>query len=216
MEKVTDTVSQKKCSVDLTTTPPSSAMLLDLARMGAPTEQRTLRLFGEIGPEASYAAWAALSQFQLESPNEEVIVYISSGGGSVTDAFSIWDALTSATCPITMIGVGEIMSAGAFIMYAGTPGKRFLAPNSVVMTHQMSYGDAGRMSAMRNRLHATEKMQERFITLMLDKCSLKGSKQSKLKKLQKYWLCEHDTYLFPQEAIEAIGLADHIGFPHTI
>jgi len=195
---------------------PASAMLLDLARMGPPTEQRTLRLFGEIGPEASYATWAALSQYQLESPTEEVMVYLSSGGGSVTDAFSIWDALTSATCPITIIGVGEIMSAAAFLMYAGTPGRRFLAPNAVVMTHQLSYGDVGRMSAMRNRLNATEKMQGRFLELMLDRCSLKGPKQSKLKKLKKYWLSEYDTYFFPDEAIAAVGLADHVGFPHTI
>ena len=201
-----------ECSMEAQASP----TLLDLARMAPPTEQRTLRLFGEIGPEASYATWAALSQFQLESPTEEIVIYISSGGGSVTDAFSIWDAIASATCPVTIIGVGEIMSAAAFIMYAGTKGRRFLAPNSIVMTHQMSYGDAGRMSAMRNRLQATEKMQEHFINLMLNKCSLKGTKQSKLKKLQKYWLCDHDTYLFPQEAIEAIGLADHIGFPHTI
>ena len=175
--------------------------------------QRIITIFGDIGTEAAYTVWGGVLKMQFEDPNSPITVILSTPGGDITEAFSIWDALTSTTCPIIMVGVGEIMSAGAFLMYAGTPGKRYLAPNTLVLTHQISYGEFGRMSAMKNRLAASERMQERFLTLMVQRANIKGSKALRRKKLEKYWLGENDSYFFAEEAIEALGLADHIGLP---
>lgn len=189
--------------------------LVDLAQlMGGGNDQRIIALFGEIGTEAAYNVWSGVLKMQYEDENSPITIIMSSPGGDVTSAFSIWDALTLTPCPIIMVGVGEIMSAGAFLMYAGTPGKRYLAPNTIVMAHQISYGDMGRMSAMKSKLIATEKMQERFLSLMADRANLKGTFISKRKRLEKYWLGETDSYFFANEAIEILGLADKIGLPY--
>jgi len=185
------------------------------ARDSAP-DHRTISLFGEIGPEASYTVWNALQQFQLEDQKAPVTIFVSTPGGSLHDALSIWDAIQACVCPVWVVGVGEVMSAGAFIMYAGDKGHRYLAPNATIMVHQMAFGHAGRMTSMRNRLKSSEKQQNRFLDLMAERANLRGGKATRRKKLEKCWLAENDVYMFPEEAIELVGLADHIGLPNLL
>ena len=177
---------------------------------------RIITLFGPINAEAAYTVWAGLLQYGLEDPKAPISIYMSTPGGDVYEAFSIWDAIQACPAPVNLIGVGCVASCGAFLMYAAPKGRRFLAPNTVVMAHQISYGDYGRMTELKSRMAAVEVQEERFMSLIVAKTTLKGSKESKLKKLAKYWQGEHDQYMFPQEAIEKLGIADHIGLPHQV
>lgn len=172
---------------------------------------RVVRLFGYIGPEASYTIWSALLEFQKQDPLEPVTILINSPGGDVIEALSIWDAIHSMKMPIYTVGTGKIMSAGAFLMYAGTKGCRILTPNAVVMAHQMSYGTAGKLSTMNQELQSAKDLQTRFMDLIVDKANMGGTKATKRKRLEKHWLGQYDQYFFAEEAIAELGLADGIG-----
>jgi len=178
-------------------------------------DNRIIGLFGDIGPEISSAVLSALVSLQMESPDEEITIFINSGGGNVTDALAIWDAIEACTCPIVMVGVGRVMSAAAFLMYAGDKGRRYLSPNTLVMAHQVSYGAMGTYSEMKVQHRAASMLKERMIDLMAKRANLKGSIVSRRKKLAKVWEDAHDQYFWPEEGIEALGLADNIGLPHS-
>jgi len=179
-------------------------------------DSRAIGLFGEIGRDTASAVLSALVNYQMEDPSEPITIFINSGGGSVSDALAIWDAIAACSCPITMVGIGEVMSAAAFIMYAGDKGERYLAPNTMVMTHQLSYGAVGNYREMAASHKLATMYRGRLMDLMISKAALKGTKASKRKKLSSAWESDTDTYMWASEAIDKIGIADHIGLPHSI
>lgn len=185
------------------------------ALAGGNADNRVIGLFGDIGPETSSAVLSALVSLQMEDPDEEITIFINSGGGNVTDALAIWDAIEACSCPIVTIGVGRVMSAAAFLMYAGDKGRRYLSPNTLIMAHQVSYGAMGTYSEMKVAHAAANMLKERMLDLMAKKANLKGSIVSRRKKLAKVWEDPHDQYFWPEEGIEALGLADNIGLPHS-
>src|SRR5262249_27812302 len=68
----------------------------------------------------------------------DIILYLNSPGGSVYDAFAIYDTMKYVKSDIQTVGIGVQASAAAFLLSAGTEGKRLLLPNATVMIHQPS------------------------------------------------------------------------------
>ena len=79
---------------------------------------------------------AQLLFLEGQDPDKDISLYINSPGGSVTSGFAIFDTMNYIKCDVSTICVGLAASFGAFLLAAGTPGKRFALPNAEIMIHQ--------------------------------------------------------------------------------
>lgn len=75
--------------------------------------------------------------------NEDIVLVINSPGGSVTAGLAIYDTMSGISCDVSTVCLGMAASMGAFLLAAGTKGKRYATPNSEVMIHQVMGGASG-------------------------------------------------------------------------
>jgi ATP-dependent Clp protease protease subunit len=86
---------------------------------------------------------AQLLFLQAEDPKKDIYLYINSPGGSVYAGLGIYDTIQYLTAPVNTMCMGLAASMGAFLLAAGTKGKRTALPNSRIMIHQPSSGAQG-------------------------------------------------------------------------
>jgi len=86
---------------------------------------------------------AQLLFLQMEDAKKDIHLYINSPGGSVTAGLAIYDTMQFVTCDVNTYCMGMAASMGAFLLCAGTKGKRYALPNSDIMIHQVSGGAHG-------------------------------------------------------------------------
>lgn len=80
---------------------------------------------------------------EADDPDKDIQLYINSPGGSITAGMAIFDTMQYIRCDVSTICVGLAASMGAFLLAAGTRGKRFALPNSEIMIHQPAGGTQG-------------------------------------------------------------------------
>ena len=85
---------------------------------------------------------------EAEDPEKDIFVYINSPGGSVTAGLAIYDTMQFIKPDVATTCMGIAASMGAFLLAAGTAGKRAALPNSRVMIHQPLAGTQGQVSDM--------------------------------------------------------------------
>jgi ATP-dependent Clp protease protease subunit len=109
---------------------------------------------------------AQLLFLEAEDPEKDINLYINSPGGSVTAGLGIYDTMQYVKPPINTICLGQAASMGAFLLAAGTKGKRFALPNARVMIHQPMGGFQGQATEI--DIHAREilKIRERLNEIM--------------------------------------------------
>jgi ATP-dependent Clp protease protease subunit len=95
---------------------------------------------------------AQLLFLEAEDPEKDICIYINSPGGSVTAGMAIYDTMQYVKPDISTICVGMAASMGAFLLSAGTKGKRFALPNAEIMIHQPLGGINGQAEDI--RIHA--------------------------------------------------------------
>lgn len=83
---------------------------------------------------------------EAEDPDKDIFVYINSPGGSVTAGMAIYDTMQFIKPDVATTCMGIAASMGAFLLAAGTKGKRAALPNSRVMIHQPMAGTQGQVS----------------------------------------------------------------------
>ncbi len=83
---------------------------------------------------------------EAEDPGKDVFLYINSPGGSVTAGMAIYDTMQFIKPDVVTTCMGMAASMGAFLLAAGTKGKRAALPNSRVMIHQPLAGAQGQIS----------------------------------------------------------------------
>jgi len=81
-----------------------------------------------------------------EDPDKDIFLYINSPGGSVTAGMAIYDTMQFIKPDVATTCMGLAASMGAFLLAAGTSGKRAALPNSRVMIHQPMAGTQGQVS----------------------------------------------------------------------
>jgi ATP-dependent Clp protease protease subunit len=86
---------------------------------------------------------AQLLFLDAEDPEKEIYMYINSPGGSVTAGMGIFDTMNQIRPDVCTICVGFAASFGAFLLGAGTKGKRMSLPHSRIMIHQPLGGAQG-------------------------------------------------------------------------
>lgn len=74
---------------------------------------------------------------------EDITLVINSPGGSVTAGLAIYDTMCGIPCDVSTLCLGMAASMGAFLLAAGTKGKRCASPNSEIMIHQVMGGASG-------------------------------------------------------------------------
>ena len=109
-------------------------------------EDRIIFLSGEIDDNVANSIVAQLIYLEGKDPTKDISVYINSPGGSVTAGMAIFDTMNYIKCDVSTICVGLAASMGAFLLAAGTKGKRYALPNSEIMIHQPLGGASGQAS----------------------------------------------------------------------
>lgn len=136
-----------------------------------------------------------------QDQNKDIIFYINSPGGSVYDAFAVYDTMQFVKSDIQTVGVGVQASAAAFLLSSGTKGKRLLLPHATVMIHQPSAGTKGRVSDMEIDLKEGLRMKK-----LLNEIMAKNTGQP-VKKIENDM--ERDLWMSADEA-KKYGLVDKV------
>ena len=162
---------------------------------------RIIMLTDEVNDVTSSLVVAQLLFLEGQDPSKDISLYINSPGGSVTAGMAIYDTMQYIKCDVSTICMGMAASMGAFLLAAGTKGKRLSLPNSDIMIHQPSGGAKGQATdIMIHANYITKKKQ------LLNEILAERTGQS-LETI----MCdtERDNFMTAQEALE-YGLIDKI------
>ena len=110
---------------------------------------RIIMLCDEVNDTTASLVVAQLLYLEGQDPDKDISQYINSPGGSVTAGLAIYDTIKYIKCDVSTICMGMAASMGAFLLSAGTKGKRLALPNSTIMIHQPSGGAQGQATDMR-------------------------------------------------------------------
>ncbi len=97
---------------------------------------RIILLHDEVNSATASVVVAQLLYLEGQDPDKDIYLYINSPGGSVYDGMAIYDTMKYIKCDVSTICMGMAASMGAFLLSAGTKGKRIALPNSQIMIHQ--------------------------------------------------------------------------------
>jgi ATP-dependent Clp protease protease subunit len=144
---------------------------------------------------------AQLLFLEAEDPEKDINLYVNSPGGSVTAGLGIYDTMQYVKPPINTICLGQAASMGAFLLTAGTKGKRFALPNARVMIHQPMGGFQGQATEI--DIHAREilKIRERLNEIMAKHTG---------QPLEKISLDTERDYFMSAEEAKRYGLIDEV------
>ena len=162
---------------------------------------RIIFLSEEVNDTTASLVVAQLLYLEAQDPDKDIQFYINSHGGSVTAGMAIYDTMQYIKCDVATICVGLAASMGAFLLSAGTKGKRMALPNSEIMIHQPSAGTQGQITDMTIHLRRLEKVKERMNRILSENT---GKPYEEVVAA-----CERDNFLSPQEALE-FGLIDRV------
>lgn len=125
---------------------------------------RIIMLNEDVNPGTASLVVAQLLFLEGQDPNKDISLYINSPGGSVTDGMAIYDTMQYIKCDVSTICMGMAASMGAFLLAAGTKGKRYALPNADIMIHQPSGGAQGQATDIeihtQHILHTKQKLNE--------------------------------------------------------
>jgi ATP-dependent Clp protease protease subunit len=144
---------------------------------------------------------AQLLFLEAEDPDSDIRLYVNSPGGDAYAGFAIYDAMQFVKPDVQTYAVGMAMSAGALILAAGAPGKRYVLPNSKVMIHQGSGGFRGTPADIQIAAREILTVTRRYGEII--------AQHSGRDVEQVMRDIDRDRFLDPDEAVE-YGLADQV------
>ena len=164
-------------------------------------KERVIFLVGPVNDQTANLVVAQLLFLESENPDKDISFYINSPGGSVTAGMAIYDTMQFIKPDVSTLCVGMAASMGAFLLSAGTKGKRFSLPNSRVMIHQPSGGAQGQASDI--EIHARDILKTRD---QLNRIMAHNTGQT-VEKIERD--TERDYFMFAEEA-QAYGVVDQV------
>ena len=162
---------------------------------------RIIMLTEEVNNQTASLVVAQLLYLEGQDPTKDISLYINSPGGSVTDGMSIYDTMNYIKCDVSTICVGMAASMGAFLLAAGTKGKRYALPNAEIMIHQPSGGAKGQATDISIHANHILKTKEKLNKILSEKT---GQSFETIAKDT-----ERDNFMSAQEA-QAYGLIDKV------
>ena len=109
--------------------------------------ERILFLGQEVNDAIANSLVAQMLYLDSEDSSKPIYLYINSPGGSVTAGLAIFDTMQYVKSDVVTICVGLAASMGAFLLAAGTKGKRLALPHSRIMIHQPLGGTSQRQAS---------------------------------------------------------------------
>lgn len=167
-------------------------------------KDRIVFLGTEVNDDIANIIIAQLLILEGEDPDKEITLYINSPGGVITAGLAIYDTMQYIQCPVSTVCLGQAASMAAWLLAAGTTGRRRCLPNSRVMIHQPLAGVRGQASDI--EIHAKEIIQLRH---RMNEIMAHHSGQS-VEKIKED--TERDRFLSAVEAKE-YGIIDEVIFP---
>lgn len=164
-------------------------------------EDRIVFLNGEVNAQSANLVVAQLIYLEAKDPNKDISLYINSPGGTVTDGFAIYDTMQYIKCDVSTICVGMAASMGAFLLSAGTKGKRYALANSEIMIHQPLGGTQGQATDIQIQAEHILRLKKRLTKILAENCDKSQEQVAED--------CERDHYMTATEAKE-YGLIDKV------
>jgi len=130
---------------------------------------RIVMLHEDVNPTTASLTVAQLLFLEGQDPEKDILLYINSPGGSITDGMAIYDTMQYIKCEVSTICLGLAASMGAFILAAGQKGKRYALPNSEIMIHQPSAGYKGQVTDIEIHTKRLLLIKDRMNTILADK-----------------------------------------------
>jgi ATP-dependent Clp protease protease subunit len=164
-------------------------------------KERVIFLVGPVNDHSANLVVAQMLFLESENPDKDISFYINSPGGSVSAGMSIFDTMNFIKPDVSTLCMGMAASMGAFLLTAGTKGKRFALPNSKIMIHQPLGGTQGQATEI--EIHAREilKTREQLNRILADRTG------QPLEKIERD--TERDYYLSAAESAD-YGLIDKV------
>ena len=164
-------------------------------------KDRIIMLSDEVNSVTASLIVAQMLFLEAEDPDADIQFYINSPGGSVTDGMAIYDTMQFVKCDVSTICIGMAASMGAFLLSAGTPGKRIALPNSEIMIHQPLGGAKGQATDIKIQADLIIRTREKLNSILA-----KNTGRS-IEEIARD--TERDNYMTAQQALE-YGLIDKI------
>ena len=162
---------------------------------------RIIFLSEEVNDATASLVVAQLLYLEAQDPDKDIQFYINSPGGSVTAGMAIYDTMQYIKCDVATICVGMAASMGAFLLAAGTKGKRMALPNAEIMIHQPSAGTQGQITDMAIHMKRLQTVKERMNRILSENTGKSVEEVTEA--------CERDNFMTAQEAL-SFGLVDRV------
>ena len=162
---------------------------------------RIIFLSEEVNDTTASLIVAQMLYLEAQDPDKDIQFYIKSPGGSVTAGMAIYDTMQYIKCDVATITIGMAASMGAFLLSAGTKGKRMALPNAEIMIHQPSAGTQGQITDMAIHLKRLQVIKERMNAILAENTGRSIEEVTAA--------CERDNFMSAEEAL-AFGLIDKI------
>lgn len=164
-------------------------------------KERIVFLGSEVNDVTADLLVAQLLFLEAEDPDKDIQIYINSPGGSVSAGFAIYDTMQYIKPDVSTICIGRAASMGAFLLAAGTKGKRFALPNSDIMIHQPLGGAQGQASDIKIQAEKIIQIRERINLILAERT---GQPFERIEKDT-----DRDYYMTAEEAV-AYGIIDEV------
>ena len=164
-------------------------------------KERIIFLSEEVNDVSASLVVAQLLFLDAEDPGKDIHLYINSPGGSVTAGMAIYDTIRYIKSDVCTICIGMAASMGAFLLAAGTKGKRYALPNSTIMIHQPLGGVQGQASDIKIHTEYLLKIKEKLNKILSENTG------KPLEQVEKD--TDRDNFLSSLEAKE-YGLIDEV------
>ena len=162
---------------------------------------RIVFLSEEVNDTTASLIVAQMLYLAAQDPDKDIQFYINSPGGSVTAGMAIYDTMQYIKCDVATICVGMAASMGAFLLAAGTHGKRLALPNAEIMIHQPSAGTQGQITDMAIHMKRLETIKSRMNRILAEKTGKSIEDVTNA--------CERDNFMTSEEALN-FGIIDRV------
>jgi len=162
---------------------------------------RIVFLADEVNDTTASLVVAQLLYLESQDADKDIYFYINSPGGSVSAGMAIYDTMQFIKCDVSTICIGMAASMGAFLLAAGTKGKRLALPHSEIMIHQPLGGARGQASDIKIQAEQILKTKATLNQILAENTG------KPLEVIERD--TDRDNYMTAQEAME-YGLVDKV------
>ena len=162
---------------------------------------RIIMLSEEVNDTTASLIVAQMLYLEAQDPDKDIQFYINSPGGVITSGLAIYDTMQYIKCDVATICIGMAASMGAFLLSAGTRGKRMALPNAEIMIHQPSGGAQGQATDIAIQAARIQSMKQKLNAIL---AANTGKPLAQIAADT-----ERDNFMSAQEALE-YGLIDKV------